>query len=83
MPWQPESHGRYFTTLSVCVSMTVMLLVSVFATSAAGAQDNRALVRYVDSVSNAAIAEKRTAGVSVGRGYPCGQTGRFVQQWTS
>ena len=33
--------------------------------TAARAQDTRALVRYVDSVANAAVAEHRTAGVSV------------------
>src|SRR6187455_1398204 len=31
----------------------------------ATAQDTRALVRYVDSVANAAVAQHRTAGVSV------------------
>ena len=41
------------------------LLAGALATSSARAQDNRALVRYVDSVSNAAVAEHRTAGVSV------------------
>ena len=41
------------------------LLASALATTAAAAQDTRALVRYIDSVSNAAIVEKRTAGVSV------------------
>jgi CubicO group peptidase (beta-lactamase class C family) len=35
------------------------------ATPAVHAQDTRALVRYVDSVANAAVAEHRTAGVSV------------------
>ena len=47
------------------LTFTAALLASAFATTAADAQDNRALVRYIDSVSNAAIAEKRTAGVSV------------------
>ena len=43
------------------------LLASALVTtsSAAAAQSNVALVRYVDSVANAAIAGKRTAGVSV------------------
>jgi CubicO group peptidase (beta-lactamase class C family) len=41
------------------------LLASALATTAAHAQDNRALVRYIDSVANAAIVEKRTAGVSI------------------
>ena len=41
------------------------LLVGALATSAARAQDTRALVHYVDSVAGAAVAEHRTAGVSV------------------
>src|SRR6476619_5341857 len=41
------------------------LLAAALATTAARAQDTRALVRYVDSVANAAVAERRTAGVSV------------------
>jgi CubicO group peptidase (beta-lactamase class C family) len=41
------------------------LLAGVLATSPARAQDTRALVRYVDSVANAAVAGRRTAGVSV------------------
>jgi CubicO group peptidase (beta-lactamase class C family) len=40
-------------------------LISSLIASTAGAQDTRALVRYVDSVANAAVAERRTAGVSV------------------
>src|SRR5690349_14259928 len=41
------------------------VLAAALATTAAHAQDTRALVRYVDSVANAAVAEHRTAGVSV------------------
>jgi len=41
------------------------LLATALATTAARAQDTRALVRYVDSVATAAVAEHRTAGVSV------------------
>src|SRR5687768_4067935 len=41
------------------------LLAGALATSAARAQDTRALVHYVDSVATAAVAEQRTAGVSV------------------
>lgn len=41
------------------------LLAGALATPAAGAQDTRALVHYVDSVATAAVAEHRTAGVSV------------------
>jgi len=41
------------------------LLAAALATTAARAQDTHALVRYVDSVANAAVAEHRTAGVSV------------------
>ena len=41
------------------------LLAAALATTAARAQDTRALVRYVDSVANAAVTEHRTAGVSV------------------
>jgi len=41
------------------------LLAAALATTAARAQDAHALVRYVDSVANAAVAEHRTAGVSV------------------
>src|SRR6478672_7842825 len=41
------------------------LLAAALATTAARAQDTRALVRYVDSVANAAVAEHRTAGVSI------------------
>jgi D-alanyl-D-alanine carboxypeptidase len=41
------------------------LLAGALATSAAPAQDARALVQYVDSVATAAVAEHRTAGVSV------------------
>jgi CubicO group peptidase (beta-lactamase class C family) len=41
------------------------LLVGALASSAARAQDTRALVHYIDSVSTAAVAEHRTAGVSV------------------
>jgi len=40
-------------------------LLTFALSSAAGAQDTRALVHYIDSVSNAAVSEKRTAGVSV------------------
>jgi D-alanyl-D-alanine carboxypeptidase len=40
------------------------LIASLIACTA-GAQDTRALVRYADSVANAAVAERRTAGVSV------------------
>ena len=40
-------------------------LVSALATTTGRAQDARALVHYVDSVATAAVAEKRTAGVSV------------------
>jgi D-alanyl-D-alanine carboxypeptidase len=43
----------------------VLLLASGLVTSVAHAQDTRALVQYVDSVANAAVAEQRTAGVSV------------------
>ena len=31
MPWQPASHGRLFTSVSVAVSMIVIVAVSVFA----------------------------------------------------
>ena len=41
------------------------LLGAALATNVAPAQDTRALVRYVDSVATAAVAEHRTAGVSV------------------
>jgi CubicO group peptidase (beta-lactamase class C family) len=41
------------------------LLAGALATPAAHAQDTRALVHYVDSVAAAAVAEHRTAGVSV------------------
>jgi D-alanyl-D-alanine carboxypeptidase len=40
-------------------------LLTFALTSGARAQDTRALVHYIDSVSTAAVAEKRTAGVSV------------------
>lgn len=40
-------------------------LIASLIASTASAQDTRALVRYVDSVANAAVAERRTAGVSV------------------
>jgi len=41
------------------------LLAGAFATTTARAQDTRALIHYVDSVATAAVAEHRTAGVSV------------------
>ena len=41
------------------------LLAFALATTAARAQDTRALVRYVDSVATAAVAEHSTAGVSI------------------
>ena len=41
------------------------LLAGTLALPAAHAQDTRALVQYIDSVANAAVAEHRTAGVSV------------------
>ena len=41
------------------------LLAGALTTTAARAQDSRALVHYVDSVATAAITEHRTAGVSV------------------
>ena len=41
------------------------LLAGALATSTARAQDTRALLQYIDSVATAAVAEKRTAGVSV------------------
>src|SRR5215831_2049418 len=41
------------------------LLAAALATTAARAQDPHALVRYVDSVANAAVAAHRTAGVSI------------------
>jgi CubicO group peptidase (beta-lactamase class C family) len=41
------------------------LLAGALTSSTAGAQDTRALVHYVDSVATAAVAEHRTAGVSV------------------
>ena len=41
------------------------LLAGVLAITTARAQDTRALVRYVDSVANDAVAQHRTAGVSV------------------
>jgi CubicO group peptidase (beta-lactamase class C family) len=41
------------------------LLVGALATSPVRAQDSRALVHFVDSVATAAVAEHRTAGVSV------------------
>ncbi len=41
------------------------LLLGVLAASTAGAQDARELTQYVDSVANAAITERRVAGVSV------------------
>ena len=43
---------------------TAALLAGALAMPAR-AQDTRALVHFVDSVSNAAVAEHRTAGVSV------------------
>jgi D-alanyl-D-alanine carboxypeptidase len=42
-----------------------VLLASGLAASSASAQDMRALTRYVDSVATAAVADHRTAGVSV------------------
>src|SRR5689334_23639037 len=51
------------------ITYGVALLAGSLATSAraqdARAQDTRALVQYVDSIANAAVAEHRTAGVSV------------------
>jgi CubicO group peptidase (beta-lactamase class C family) len=44
---------------------SVAVLSGFLAISTGRAQDTRALVRYVDSVSNAAVAEHRTAGVSI------------------
>src|SRR4026209_755938 len=41
------------------------LLTAALATNVGQAQDKRRLVRYVDSVATAAVAEHRTAGVSV------------------
>ena len=41
------------------------LLVGTLTAPAAHAQNTRALVHYVDSVATAAVAEHRTAGVSV------------------
>lgn len=41
------------------------LFAGALAISAAGAQDTRALLHYVDSVAAAAVAEQRTAGASV------------------
>ena len=41
------------------------LLAFAIAAPTARAQDTRALVHYVDSVATAAVAEHRTAGVSV------------------
>lgn len=40
-------------------------LTACLIASTAGAQDMRELARYADSVSNAAVTERRTAGVSV------------------
>lgn len=42
-----------------------VLFAGAVVTSVGHAQDARALVQYVDSVSNAAVTEHRTAGVSV------------------
>jgi len=42
-----------------------MLLCCLVAATAVRAQDTRDLTRYVDSVANAAIADHRTAGVSI------------------
>src|SRR5688572_8973342 len=44
---------------------TAALLASALTATAASAQDSRALVHYIDSVATAAVAEQRTAGVSV------------------
>ena len=41
------------------------LIAGALATTAARAQDTRALIHYIDSVAGAAVAEHRTAGVSV------------------
>jgi D-alanyl-D-alanine carboxypeptidase len=46
-------------------SYALALLAGALTTNTAPAQDTRALVRYVDSVATAAVAEHRTAGVSV------------------
>jgi D-alanyl-D-alanine carboxypeptidase len=47
------------------LSIRAALLALLVAAPAAGAQDARALTRYVDSVALAAVTEHRTAGVSV------------------
>ena len=53
---------RHPSVIALCAGV---LVLPQFAPSAAGAQDARAIVRYADSVANAAVAEHRTAGVSV------------------
>ena len=46
-------------------TLTLALLGGALGTTSLSAQDTPALVRYVDSVANAAVTEHRTAGVSV------------------
>jgi D-alanyl-D-alanine carboxypeptidase len=62
----PESIGNpHSSTFPMRHTYGAALLVAALATSTARAQDTRALVSYVDSVSTAAISQKQTAGVSV------------------
>jgi D-alanyl-D-alanine carboxypeptidase len=53
------------STLLMRHTLGAALLASALATTAVPAQDTRDLLRYVDSAATAAVAEKRTAGVSV------------------
>ena len=52
-------------TLLMRYTYAAALVAGALATPDARAQDTRALVHYVDSVATAAVAEKRTAGVSI------------------
>lgn len=45
--------------------LVVALIAAAIHAAPAHAQDQRALVRYVDSVANAAVSEHRTPGVSI------------------
>jgi CubicO group peptidase (beta-lactamase class C family) len=65
----PVSNGKPLSsTLLMRPTYASALLATALATAlatTAHAQDTRALVRYTDSVATAAVAEHRTAGVSV------------------
>src|SRR5688500_13401031 len=62
----PVSNGNFtLSTLLMRHMYGAALLSGALAMPTARAQDTRALVQYVDSVATAAVAEHRTAGVSV------------------